>query len=653
KRFAAWDVKTKKVTKELFGNPHYGSSGGGFDFDDHTKWIALNTVWDLDFKAKKSTPKSITGLKAGRLDGYYHEPFRYTFYKENGRTFLLSAGKLNMICELMPDGSVKDLAAVGNMHMFSFACNWHIPPVMAEALPAKYKKALDEKFRTHQSRFIGAMWVDKNGDGKMQKEEFNFSDDYAGFSNYWGSNQTSLAMRMPISKDKGIPKVLLLKPNGFYPGGAPKYPTLEEAIKTSVEWEESIKLTSTDRMPTTVDRKGNLIYNTEPTMVSVSPSGKILWKFPNQWVGVHGSHKAPLPETGVMQGNLFFLGCAPLDSDSDVFVLNGNHGRFSVMTSDGIYLDEMFRDCRIGRERNYMMIGGEPFGGFFGKSKKDNNYYLQTSGDGYRIYKVKGLDKITRQSGSFEVNKDQVMAAERKYSRKVETVNEVVEANIHKTDKEIKIDGRTNDWPRESSAEWNKSGLYRARVRMTYDDKNLYLNYYVSDDTPWINNGTDWTALFKSGDSVDLQLGLDEKAKSNRRDPVEKDIRLLIGQFDKKPIAVLYKHRLKKKNNPVTFASPWRSETVDSVEKLEDAKIEVRVNGDSYEVEAAIPLKSLGIERLSGLTIKGDFGAIYGDDKGTINFLRNYWSNKATGLVNDVPGEIMLNPANWGTIKFK
>ena len=32
---------------------------------------------------------------------------------------------------------------------------------------------------------------------------------------------------------------------------------------------------------------------------------------------------------------------------------------------------------------------------------------------------------------------------------------------------------------------------------------------------------------------------------------------------------------------------------------------------------------------------------------------RRYWSNKATGLVNDVPGEADLTPALWGTFVLK
>ncbi|MCM8542329.1 MAG: hypothetical protein NE328_18815, partial [Lentisphaeraceae bacterium] len=645
KRALAWDLKTNKVKNELFGNPHYGSSGGGFDFDDHSKWIALSSLWNVDFATKKAKPVSIMGTETGRLEGYYAEPFRYMFYKESGRTFLVTAGKIAMVCELMPDGSVKDLMAMGGLHLFAYGCKWKLPPALFEALPEKYKKFAEVTYKSNECRNLGILWVDKNGDGKMQKEEFDFHEGYKGYSSYWGSNQQDLTFYMPISSFKGSDvKILKLEPNGFHPGGAPKYPSLSEAVKNSPSWQQSVKLKNGTNHPTTVDRFNRIIYNTDPKMLALSTDGKLLWHFPNQWVGVHGSHKAPLPETGVMQGNLFFLGCAPLDEKSDVFVLNGNHGRFSIMTSDGLYLDEMFRDVRTGRDRNYMMIGGEPFGGFFGKSKKDNKYYLQTSGDGYRIYNLKGLDKIVRKSGSLTLTEEQIMAAERKYSRTVIAENEAKEATVAKTPKAIKIDGKTNDWERTYTAEWAKSGLYNVRVKVAYDSQNLYLNYNVSDDTPWVNNGTDWTTLFKTGDSVDIQLAINDKANPKRRSPVEGDIRLLIGKYNEKPTAVLYRHRLKQKQNPMTFTSPWRSETVDSVQQIESAQIKVNVSGSSYEIEAAIPLKDLGIKSLTGKKLLGDFGVIYGDDKGTINFLRNYWSNKATGLVNDVPGEIMLSP---------
>ncbi|MBI5832515.1 MAG: hypothetical protein HZB16_09445, partial [Armatimonadetes bacterium] len=102
----------------------------------------------------------------------------------------------------------------------------------------------------------------------------------------------------------------------------------------------------------------------------------------------------------------------------------------------------------------------------------------------------------------------------------------------------------------------------------------------------------------------------------------------------------------------VVFQSPWRAEKVDSVKRLGEARVAVLKAGDGYRLEGAIPWSALGAVPV-GRSLRADFGVIYGDTEGTINRLRNYWSNQATMLVNDVPGEIMLTPRLWGTLRFE
>ena len=174
--------------------------------------------------------------------------------------------------------------------------------------------------------------------------------------------------------------------------------------------------------------------------------------------------------------------------------------------------------------------------------------------------------------------------------------------------------------------------------------------------------------LFKTGDSVDLQLGTDPAAPAERGGPVPGDIRLLIAPFEEGNIAVLYRHRLgktkikaegqtasvSKPDDSVVFQSPWRNEKVDSVQRLDSARIQVKRRGDSYQVEATLPLADLGLSgEAFGRPLRADFGVIYGDASGSTNIFRNYWSNQATGLVNDVPGEIMLTPRLWGEVTFE
>jgi hypothetical protein len=89
------------------------------------------------------------------------------------------------------------------------------------------------------------------------------------------------------------------------------------------------------------------------------------------------------------------------------------------------------------------------------------------------------------------------------------------------------------------------------------------------------------------------------------------------------------------------------------VRRLEGAKVAVQRGPDGYRIEASIPLVDLGLQPAPGRDYRADFGVIYGDPDGTVNVLRSYWANQATGLVNDVPGEIMLAPNLWGTIRFE
>jgi hypothetical protein len=112
---------------------------------------------------------------------------------------------------------------------------------------------------------------------------------------------------------------------------------------------------------------------------------------------------------------------------------------------------------------------------------------------------------------------------------------------------------------------------------------------------------------------------------------------------------VLYRHRLAGgATTPVTFSSPWRNEEVAAVTVLERATVAVRTGTGEYKVEAAIPLDILGLRPPGGFG--ADFGVLYGDPAGTMTMLRSYWSNQATGLVSDIPGEIMLTPSLWGAL---
>ncbi len=651
KRLAAFDAKTGAVTKEYFGPTNYGAQGAGFDDQDQTRWLGQDALWQLDFARGTSRPLSVLGGATGR---------RHKFWRQDGRTFVLTSGKASYVQELRADGTMRPLACLSSAHQFAYEHDWLPPEEFVAAFKRDYpsvkydygKKSGIQRGKPDHG--YGMLWVDRNGDGAMQTDEIEFSTAATNLAGSgWSHDQYDLTFRVP--GEVGGKKVLVtLKPDGWWPGGAPRYPALNDAVRAAVP----IELPGSNQIESAVDRFGNTILNSDPVMRAVSPEGKLLWTYPNQWSGVHGSHRAPLPSTGELQGALFYSGIAPLDDRSDVLLINGNHGRAFVMTSDGLYLDEMFPDVRLmtnPQAGGIGILGGECFGGTFGRSEKDGNYYFQGGGIAYRIYRVDSLRDTKRSEGALTVSAEQSAAAERNQSRRLTAAKiEERETEVAWREKPPVMDGKDDDWPGDPAAQWDRGGKYPVTVRAAHDGKTLYLHYKVGDPSPWVNNGKDWQALFKTGDGVDFQLGADAAANPKRSGPVPGDLRLFLAPMGKETVAVLYRHRVPgaREKDGVVFQSPWRSEKVDVVRQLSSAQIAVQRENNLYRVEAAVPLADLGIANATGLKLRGDFGVIYGDGDGTVNVFRNYWSNQATGLVNDVPGEIMLSPNLWGKITF-
>lgn len=135
------------------------------------------------------------------------------------------------------------------------------------------------------------------------------------------------------------------------------------------------------------------------------------------------------------------------------------------------------------------------------------------------------------------------------------------------------------------------------------------------------------------------------------------------------PVAVLCEpvspDAVKAGEHGEAFSSPWRTIRFDRVTDVSKAaelatskgKINLTNSRGSATKEmtrgfweASIPLSVLGIKPAQGTALRADLGVLVGSGGETVQ--RIYWSNPAGGLVNDVPGEAMLQPQNWGTWKL-
>ena len=170
-----------------------------------------------------------------------------------------------------------------------------------------------------------------------------------------------------------------------------------------------------------------------------------------------------------------------------------------------------------------------------------------------------------------------------------------------------------------------------ATVWLSSTPAALEMKWYVTkDSSPFVNNGSDWTLLFKTGDVCDFQL----------ESPTLGRCRYLISMFEGKPTVVRFRYAAKDApaEQGIWYRSPIGEIFVPVVERM-DLVPEVERGDSWYVVKLAIPWKSLGIDLHSPIKPKFELGLLRSDASGTKTISRDYWHSGLSGMVQDVPSE--------------
>lgn len=523
--------------------------------------------------------------------------------------------------------------------------------------------------------FDVVFWNDKNKDGKVQRSECEIVKTKSpgklnakhhndrgrpaiDLNNGWGGRMgTDLVFYL-----NGINK---MKPVGFSDDGAPIYtsksiqpvgytdngdlvPVPEEDLLVSLSWKGYAGPTNIAGIDT--------------------KTGKLRWTYPNPYPGVHGSHRATMPKPGLIIGPLKVLGAVEVNKEvGRIFAMRGNLGQDFFMTTDGVFIGTMFEDGRLpgmtlpnkeeqldGVPMEGFSNGGEPFNGCLvrqedGKVRMTTGFPRQAA----MILEVNGLDTIKRFKGEpIKLDKKMLAKIDADNVKRAEAASQAGAKNyvIKKLGTAPKIDGNSNDWKDIPKVKISRAGSPETGTgRLAYDAEKLYIFFEVNDKSTWMNEGKDFSRLFKTGDSVDVQLS---PSGNKGRDPKAGDFRIVIANVDRKPTAVLMEPIAKGGATAAkSYTSPVGTKKFDRVEIIKDAVIKVNTGGGRYSVEAAIPLTSIGLKPSGKMS--GDVGFISSDSAGKINSARTYWSNKKTNLVNDEPIEAWLDPQEWGEFVFE
>lgn len=686
RRVSVWNPQDGKLVRDYIGNANYAASGCYLHDSDPTlayvgpielklnkedrSWEVTRILWEPNPDVPGEMFPVPLGFAAPQRFSAVSNGEKHEFLFMNGSVY--GTGDMVLYMETKHRGW-QPVSAITYVGRFSGKLEGH---KIVEEPSGDY-----EGYHFYDSLF----WNDMNGDGKVQRNECHPVKRDPPRRAHWEQHTRSLPSDSGWGGRMGTDFVFygaegtnLVKyaPTSFHASGFPIYGP-KGMTKMEIADHGDIVPVPEENKVMLMCMKGHP-GPTRQIGFDSRGTGKILWQYPNIYTQVHGSHRATMPEPGLLIGTLKIMGVAHVnDHVGRVFAMRGNLGQDFYMTTDGLYIGAMFQDVRIpgdalppdeasliGRPMENYSVGGEPFSGWFGK-QADGKIRVTTGipRQACMVLTIKGLDSIQRFTAKgLSVSADVLAAADRDNIARAAAATPAKDYTVQPMASPVLVDGRYESpkWKEKPVIPIERVGNpIKGEARLSYDATNLYVAYQIQDQTPWMNEGKDYLRLFKTGDAVDLQLCTDAQtaADANRREPGPHDVRVLLSQLNNQPVAILMKAKdpTAEKSLAHDYISPVMSRHFDRVEIMTNAVVKVHkmANQNRYWVEAALPLKTLGLEPAKGLVLRGDVGFISSDADGKINVSRTYWSNKDTNLVNDMPSEAWFNPADWGIIRFE
>ena len=618
KRISVWDTSSGTNVAEYFG----GSSYFGYGYIDPaqpSEILAHSVLWAIDWKNLKGTPSTTVWRKTApdmieaiNPDGY--QGLAKILTAADGRQYMWGNGQAKSIL-LRRDGDV--------FKPFVAAINIYGSPLY----PGQGIPLLDDLKKYPHGQYF---WQDQNNDQCVQPEEVTPMP-----QGFWNMGLAWVDRDLTLCLTTGH----LLKPKGTTEGGWPRY-DLADLVKSSLVGKVNGYVWR-DPDGSTYSSAGNLI--------KWSPTGEALWSYS----GITGWHDAlNLPMVG--PGRLWGM-TGPMGTAGEFFGMMTYFGVNHIFTRDGIYVAAVLKDGRLGGRGS---DEGQPEGqgGQFVKLRPDPNgpdrYFVIHGGQDSRVWEVFGLGSVEPITGGvYEVTAADAELAAAK--------NSEYKALMARSRKLTIVRGRSALDGAEAVAK-SVDGARKFEARVAYDATNLYVRFDVTTPSQLINAESDSKLLFRGGNCLDIQLAADPNADAKRKVPAVGDVRVLVSRQDgpsassgqAKPYAVAFRPRVAGfTGERIVLKSPTGQEAFDAIQVLDTVSLDYAKTGDGFRATVALPLATLGWKPLPGQTVKMDLGYLFGNDTGTHSAVRAYWMNNgfAANVVNDVPHESRLEPAEWGT----
>ena len=615
KRHSVWDAQSGVLSAEFFG----ASSYFGWAWIDPKRPDEIychNVLWKIDWAKNTCTPFSTIwrATEPNMLNapnpGGYGGHFRVTTAR-NGKQFGVGMSDYSGML-YMRDGDVFKPVA-GTIRVASGPYGGGLLYPAMEAF--------------HKQHNAGAyLWQDANNDQKVQENELTVSPAGRGEMAFnWIDSDLN------VWCDAGW----IYKPVRFEPDGRPVY---DFSQKTDIPFKgQNANCGSLWLDP--ADEGGDvytLAAGTDPGFARWTRDGKQVWGFR----GIIPWNMALSLEMG-MPGKLYGL-TMPLGVAGDFTGAACYAAPYYLFTRDGLYVSMIMRNGRDGK-LGADITASETLTGQLVKPEGMNRYFLLAGDQDGRVTEILGLDTVKRLPGGSvtlsEADVKTVGDAMRIYETKKAKLQKLAIVRGKPALETAGSVGKTVDGERSFVA------------RTAYDAANLYVQFEVTG-SDLINAASDPQLIFKGGNLLDIQLAADPKADAARKTPAPGDVRILVTRQAGKPVAVIYRPKVAGfKGEPIVMTSPTGKEPFDKIETAAEVALEYKKTGGGFEATVTIPLALIGWTPQPGATVRFDVGYVFGNATGTQAALRAYWSNNgfSANVVNDVPNESRLEPAEWGT----
>ena len=179
----------------------------------------------------------------------------------------------------------------------------------------------------------------------------------------------------------------------------------------------------------------------------------------------------------------------------------------------------------------------------------------------------------------------------------------------------------------------------------------LFISFDVTSPSELMNSPAAVNLLFTSGNCLDIQLATDPRADPKRETPVPGDVRLLVLRQNDKAFVALYQAKVRDfEGEPIVLTSPTGKESFDEITVVVNVGLKCEKTPAGFRAVVSVPFELIGLTLEKGRPVRIDLGFVCGNAVGTQGAVRSSLFNRSfsANVVNDIPNESRLEPADWG-----